>query len=194
MKHVAAFAVLSTALLIAGCAAPAPEPSCGSGGCPSHAGTAGPDAATGIAIPPVLVQEHAALHEELVQATRADGRTGEAARAVADRLHAHFVREEQIALPPLGLLEELARGGVRPEMGAVTEMTDALAAELPRMLEEHVEVLRALDALKEAATAEGRAEVAEFAGRLAAHARTEEQVLYPAAILAGDMVKRRLRE
>lgn len=59
-------------------------------------------------IPEPLKAEHAELHAELVDAMRAGGHTGDAAEKVAKLLHPHFVREEEIALPPLCLLAPLA--------------------------------------------------------------------------------------
>jgi len=61
-------------------------------------------------IPQPLGAEHAELHAELAEAMRAGGRIGEAAEEVGKRLHPHFIREEEIALPPLCLLAPLARG------------------------------------------------------------------------------------
>ena len=58
--------------------------------------------------PPSLKHEHEELHAELVSGTKAGGKTGAAAQAVARVLHAHFVKEEEYALPPLGLLAMLA--------------------------------------------------------------------------------------
>lgn len=63
-----------------------------------------------IRIPEPLKLEHQELHEELVRATKEPGRIGEAAKAVAAVLHPHFVKEEEYALPPLGLLSALATG------------------------------------------------------------------------------------
>ncbi len=82
-------------------------------------------------IPQPLKLEHEELHAELVKATKAGGKIGEAAKAVAKILHPHFVREEEYALPPLGLLPLLVDGKVTPEMGNVLMMTDRLKAELP---------------------------------------------------------------
>jgi hypothetical protein len=58
-------------------------------------------------IPSPLKLEHEELHAELVKATRAGGRVGDAAKAVAKVLHEHFVKEEEFALPALGLLSGL---------------------------------------------------------------------------------------
>jgi len=67
-------------------------------------------------IPQPLKLEHEELHAELIQATKAGGKTGEAAKAVAKVLHHHFVKEEEFALPPIGLLSLLARGKVDKRM------------------------------------------------------------------------------
>ena len=146
---------------------------------------------TRIEIPASIQVEHEEIHSELVAATKADGRVGEAARALAAVLHPHFVREEQIALPPLGLLAPLARGEPVTEMQGVLAMTDSLKAELPRMLEEHKAIHAATTRLGDAARAEGNAAVVHLAEKLAIHAQSEEEVFYPAAILVGDLVRAR---
>lgn len=145
-------------------------------------------------IPQPLKDEHEALHSTLVRATRAPGATGEAARAVAAVLHPHFVKEEQFALPPLGLLAPLARGEWTPGMRDVLDLTEKLKAELPQMLSEHHDIVAALDRLVEAARAEGQAEYVKFAEDLKLHALTEEEVSYPTAIVIGEYVKLKLKE
>ena len=72
-----------------------------------------------------------------IAAIDSGGVVGDAAKAVAELLHPHFVKEEAYALPPLGLLALLAKDEVRPEMAAVLAMTDQLRSELPNMLSEH---------------------------------------------------------
>lgn len=140
-------------------------------------------------IPESLREEHEEIHVALVRATKLEGAVGEAARALAKVLHPHFVREEQIALPPLGLLAPLARGPATAEMRDVLAMTDALRAELPRMLEEHRAISEATRNLGEAARAARNARVVELAAKLLLHARGEEEIFYPAAILVGDLVR-----
>ena len=141
-------------------------------------------------IPDSLRVEHEELHAELVRATKVEGPVGEAARNVATLLHPHFVKEEEYALPPLGLLGPLATGAVTPEMRQVLAMTDRLKADLPEMLVEHQAVVGALRKLIAAAKREDRSEVVHFAEKLMLHARTEEEVLYPTAILIGEYVRR----
>ena len=143
-------------------------------------------------IPEPLKAEHAELHADLVEATRAGGRVGEAANEVAKRLHPHFVREEEFALPPLGLLASLTKGAVVPGMADVLALTDRLEAELPSMMAEHKEIVEVLGDLVAAAKAEKKPKYVRFAEKLILHAQTEEEVLYPAALLAGRYVKLRL--
>lgn len=147
-----------------------------------------------IRIPESIKVEHGEIHEALVRATKAPGEVGKAARDLAEVLHPHFVREEQIALPPLGLLAPLARGEVTPEMRAVLPMTDSLRAELPKMLEEHKAIHAATVHLGEVAKAAGDSAAARVAEQLLVHAQNEEEVMYPAAILVGDIVRARLKK
>lgn len=142
-----------------------------------------------IEIPGPLKIEHEQLHAELVEATKAGGRVGDAAKAVAKVLHDHFVKEEEFALPPIGLLSALAAGEVHEDMKSVFAMTDRLKAELQEMLEEHKAVVAALNNLIVAAKAENKPEQVRFAEKLLLHAQTEEEVLYPAVILVGEYLK-----
>ena len=132
----------------------------------------------------------ASFHETLARAAAEGGEIAAAAGELEGALAPHFKREEEIATPPLGLLPALAQGGATAEMRSVLSMTDALERELPQMLREH-EVIRAA-ATKFRATAErnGHQDYVRFADNLAAHAREEEEILYPAAILVGRYVAR----
>jgi hypothetical protein len=76
-------------------------------------------------------------------------------------------------------------------MLAVLPLTDSLRAELPEMLREHAEIQAATARLEEIAADAGDSVVVEFARQLILHARTEEEVLYPAALLVGEVVRAR---
>ncbi len=111
------------------------------------------------------------------------------AKAVATPMHPHFIKEEEYALPPLGLLTALSKGKIEPAMADVLKLTDKLEIELPHMLAEHKEIVAALKCLVEAATAEDKLEHAHFAHKLMSHALTEEEVSYPTALLIGRYLK-----
>ena len=122
------------------------------------------------------------------------GKIGEAAKAVANILHPHFEKEEEYALPPLGLLTPLTEGKITRDMGNVLRMTDRLKADLPDMHEDHKAIVATLKRLSDQAKKEKRMEYVHFAERLTLHAQNEEKVLYPAAILIGEHLKVKLEK
>lgn len=136
-------------------------------------------------IPPALKAEHRELHEALGKLTKAGGRTGQAALEVERKLAPHFVKEEQMAMPQLGLLQGLAAGERPADAAAVIRVSEMLEAELPQMLAEHEQIVKALNKLRAAGQAENKLAAVSFADALTLHAQTEEQILYPAAILVG---------
>lgn len=180
------------ALLAAGCAAAADPPAAPAsrhhGAAGSHEAGPEPRGHGLIATPRSIATEHHELHETLERATSEAGELGAAARELERVLAPHFAREEQIASPPLGLLAALAHGPATVRMRAVLPMTEALERELPQMLREHEGIVEAAARFRAAAERSGRQEYVRFADHLAAHARQEEEILYPAAILVGRHV------
>ncbi|HEX2566748.1 MAG TPA: hemerythrin domain-containing protein [Burkholderiales bacterium] len=142
--------------------------------------------------PQPLHVEHQELGHFLAKAVREAGELGEAARLVARLLEAHMEKEETFALPPLALLPALARGKFKPEMAEILAQTDYVKAHLSDLLAEHHAILAALERLIAAARAANRFEYVEFAEKLINHARLEEEVLYPAAIVLGEYVRLKL--
>ena len=145
-------------------------------------------------IPESIVTEHEELHEELVKLAKGSGRSGEQAKTVANLLHPHFVKEEEFALPPLGLLGAVAVGRVTPEMAGVLPMTDKLKAEIQQMLQEHKAIVAVLEDMAEAAKKKEKMEYVHFAEKLILHAHSEEEILYPASLLVGEYIRLKLKK
>lgn len=145
---------------------------------------------TMIATPQSIAAEHHELHEVLALASKESGELGRTARELEKALAPHFKREEEIATPPLGLLPALATDHATAEMRAVLPMTTSLENELPQMLREHGVIRAAVQKFRTAAVASKRSEYIRFSDHLAAHAKQEEEILYPAAILVGRYVAR----
>ena len=142
--------------------------------------------------PASIHAEHEEIHEALGALTKATGPVGAAAQELASVLHPHFVREEEIALPPLGLLRPLAAGKTPDGMREAVVMSDTLRKEMPRMLEEHKGIRSAVEKLQRVGREERHAGAEAFAVKLTLHAQTEEEVLYPAAILVGEVIRARM--
>ena len=60
------------------------------------------------------------------------------------------------------------------------------------MLAEYHAIVDALQRLRDAAQRAGRSEIVDFTQQMMQHARTDEEVMYPAAILVGKFVRQRL--
>jgi hypothetical protein len=143
-------------------------------------------------IPPSLRAEHAELHAELRQLADEPGQIGVAAREVAALLHPHVAREEQFALPPLGVLLALADGRLTPDMPSALALARKLKSLMPQMLEEHIAIVGALQVLADKGREVDRPDVALLAERVIMHAQVEEEVLYPAAIVIGEYLATKL--
>lgn len=136
-------------------------------------------------IPKSVQEEHREIHSQLEIAIKRNDAIGAAARELAQVLHPHFVREEEIALKPLGALPMLIRGQRPADAELLIAMSDSLARELPRMLEEHKMIAMAVTRLEAAAGKSGAENWVRFALQLRQHALAEEEVYYPAAVLVG---------
>ena len=162
-------------------------------GIQTQGNTSSKDEKVKMEVPRSIAAEHKELHEELERAIKSGGKTGEAAKVVEERLRVHFEKEEEFALPQLGLLVMLSEGKVTADMKRAIELSDKLKADLPKMLEEHKGIVEALNGLTAAANEENKPQAVEFAEKLMAHAQGEEQVMYPAAILVGEYLKLKLK-
>src|SRR4249920_3594983 len=109
-------------------------------------------------VPESLQREHDLMRQRLDRAVREGGRVGEAAAAVVEELRPHVAKEEDYALPALGLLQHLAAGRVSPVMRGVIVMTDRLKVEYRQMLADHESIAAAIRTLANAAREEGKLE------------------------------------
>jgi hypothetical protein len=142
-----------------------------------------------IGIPEAMREEHEELHDELRKATKMAGPVGKAAKRVAEVLHPHFERENELALPVIGIARELAEGKISPDFPKGLELSEKFKVEYKRMLQEHVEIVKALSELEKAAKKAKKASVVDFARKLKMHAKTEEDLTYPAVLMIGKTLK-----
>lgn len=136
-------------------------------------------------VPQSLQGGHASLRAVLKQAMREEGPLGDVARRLGEVIDGHMLREEMYALRPLGILQLLARGETPSELAEAQHLSEDLRRALPQMLDEHRQVAELVPLLARAAEAAGKPQFVAFAEDLLLHARLEEDVLYPAALLVG---------
>lgn len=142
-----------------------------------------------LGIPEAMETEHEELHEELRKATRMPGKVGEAARHVAEVLHPHFERENELALQVIGVAREIAEGKTPPDVPRALELVDKFKLEYEKMLQEHIDIVKALDELEKVAKRAKKKAILEFAAKLKLHAKTEEDLTYPAVLMIGKLLR-----
>ena len=142
-----------------------------------------------LGIPKAMEEEHQELHQELRYATKVRGRVGEAAKRVAVVLHPHFERENELALPVVGVAREVVEGKSSPDFPKALELAGKFKGEYEKMLQEHVDIVKALDGLEKAARTAKKQAVIRFTRKLKAHARTEEDLTYPAVLMVGQLLE-----
>ena len=132
------------------------------------------------------------LYGALQQASSFGGELGVAARALSALLEPHVEKEHRFALSMLKVLPPLSRGEITADMEEWLPAATLLRAELETLKREHRAIAVAADQFSRAAWAERRPEYAATAQRVVRHMRMEEEVLYPAAMVAGDYLRLKL--
>jgi hypothetical protein len=76
-----------------------------------------------------------------------------------------------------------------PDFPKTLELFERFKPEYQKVLQEHLEIVKALDELEKAAKKSKKASVIDFAQKLKLHARTEEDLTYPAVLMVGKLLK-----
>jgi len=92
-------------------------------------------------------------------------------------------------LPVIGVTRELAEEKASPDFPKALELFEKFKPEYDKMLQEHVEIVKALNELEKAARKAKKAAVVDFVRKLKLHAMTEEDLTYPAVLMAGKLLK-----
>ncbi len=143
--------------------------------------------------PPASMEEaHEDLLQLLMRVQHLSGKTGSLAENLAKPLQQHMEKEESLVLPLLGLLRDFAKGKVgSSSTRKASRLYLTLQREYPGMLRGHQELRKILDRLKKVGAEEGHLTAVRFAEALVRHSQEEEEVFYPAALLAGKMASSR---
>jgi hemerythrin superfamily protein len=142
--------------------------------------------------PEPLRDEHQAFRDELLRAIKTGGELGNIAKQIDQILNPHFRIEEEFAFPPLALMVPLSRGKIDPDMKDALGIIDRLKDELPKLTDDHLQIILKLKEFDDAVKIEKKVEFAQFSQKLIHHARAEEGILYPAAILIGEYLSPKL--
>ena len=139
-----------------------------------------------LSAPASMEKEHQEIWQLLMGVQNLSGKTGSVAETLAKDLKAHIDKEESLALPLLGILRDLVNGKLtHASARRASSLYVKFENEYPGMLHGHKELYKVLERLKKVGAEEGHLTAVRFAEALEKHSQEEEEVLYPAAILAG---------
>ncbi|MDG7007537.1 MAG: hemerythrin domain-containing protein [Nitrososphaerota archaeon] len=142
-----------------------------------------------IGIPESIKEEHEELFAGLRSLAYARGPTGKAVKELLEVLEPHFEKEDEVAMPLLGAVAYISKRETGDGLDKVILLQERLASELDSMLLEHKAIGDLIVSAKAAAKKEKNADALALLQALEHHAKIEEEVLYPAAILAGVAAK-----
>jgi hypothetical protein len=140
-------------------------------------------------VPSSIKQEHEHLLGQMHAFTLYQDSTGRVALKLDSLMQHHFQEEEDFVLPPLGHLPLLASGAMPAQSEAMIGLTEKLKSQLIHLSVEHQMIKAYMGELKQAAVRDNHPEITEFEKELHKHATSEEEVLFPAAILVGEYLK-----
>ena len=147
-----------------------------------------------LSAPSSMEEEHEQIWQLLLRVQHLSGKTGNIAEKMSKGLKAHMEKEESLALPLLGILQDLANGKLK---NGVAKRATVLGAqfqrEYPGMVHGHKDMRKHLESLKKIGSDEGHLTAVRFAEALERHSKEEEEVLYPAALLAGKMASKQAK-
>jgi hemerythrin-like domain-containing protein len=141
-----------------------------------------------------MEKEHQDIWQLLTGVQNLSGKTGSVAERLAKDLKAHIDKEESLALPLLGILRDLVNGKLSVASAKrATALHLKFEKEYPGMLHGHKELYKVLERLKKVGAEEGHLTAVRFAEALEKHSQEEEEVLYPAALLAGKTAAKQVK-
>ncbi len=144
-------------------------------------------------VPGPIREEHQEFRDELILAANSGGRLGPLAGELLQILDPHFALEEEVAFPPLILMHPLSLGEITQDMRSVLPVISRLKKEIPNLTEDHQHIIADLEKFDEYVKIEGKPEFNKFSKRLIHHAKAEEGILFPAAILIGEYLRLKIK-
>lgn len=140
-------------------------------------------------IPLSIQHGHEYLSDELKKVMAQGGEIKNKAEILSEYMKKHFIKEEEYALPPLGLLLALSEGGWDIDPAEAIKMSDTFQEKFDEMKQEHENISKLINDLEIVAEKENNHAAKRFIKNLNLHVELEDQVLYPATLLIGNYLK-----
>ena|SRR5579875_2885836 len=142
-----------------------------------------------LATPMSLDEEHKELMHSLRESAELKDKTGKAVSEILSVLEPHFAKENDLVMPLLGSISDLVSGEKVQNLAEIAASQAPLIKEYDTMFKEHARIKKLVTKAQSLAKEEKHHDVIEILEALAHHARIEEEVLYPAALLAATVAE-----
>ena len=142
-------------------------------------------------VPSSIKKTHEYLLAQIQKMTSYKDSSGRVAKKLEELMQHHFQEEEDLILPPLGLLPLLANGQIPEQSEDVILLSENVKSMLNHMSVEHQLINAYIKELIEASNKENLPEIIKFENEVIKHAISEEEVFFPASILIGEYLKLR---
>jgi hypothetical protein len=151
-------------------------------------------AAQHLVTPNSVQLQHAQIIGRLESYARQSGPIGAAAQKALAFLKAHYAKEEEVVLPPLGLLSALLKDGVsKADMERALKMAENTKAAGDELYAEHAQITALMTELADTANESNERELVRLATRVAAQSLNDMEVLHPTTVLIGEYVRMKLQ-
>lgn len=145
-------------------------------------------------VPSSIKLTHKTLLEQLHNITLYEDKSTETAVKLEELMQHHFSEEEDFILPLLGLLPMLTKDEVPPHNKEIIALSEKVQSHLDHMSAEHQLITAYIKELKAVTSAENLQQILDFENEILKHAKSEEEVFFPASILVGNYLKLKLAE
>ena len=142
-------------------------------------------------VPSSIKNTHVNLLERVQNLTLNTDSSHEIAIKLEVLMQHHFKEEEDFILPLLGLLPLLANGNIPEQSKELISLSEKVKLNLEHMNVEHQLIVAYIQELKQASSKEKLPEIIVFENEVIKHAKSEEEVYFPAAVLVGEYLKLR---
>ncbi len=140
-------------------------------------------------VPSSIKKTHEQLLEQIHKITLYKNSSAAIAIKLDSLMQHHFKEEEDLILPPLGLLPLLANNQIPEQSKDVILLSKNIKTMMTHMSVEHQLISAYIEELKKAADKQQLSEIMDFEKEVHQHANSEEEVYFPAAIMVGEYLK-----
>lgn len=151
------------------------------------------EAPSALGTPRSVQLQHEQIVSRLESIAKRDGAARIAAAKAASFLKAHYAKEEEFVLPPLGLLSTILKNPNPADLDRAVAMAERTKAALTELLADHVEITTLMNDLIAAGGQEQNEELVRLASRVAAQSLNDIEVVQPTTILIGEYIRANLR-